>query len=212
MSTSDLEQRVAAGLYELADGPVPTPPMFDHVADRVRRRRRYQVAAASSAAAVVATLVIGGLLLRPPTGPPVAGAVTAVPCPSERGRSASGGPVRVGPLVPGRPVVATVCRYHGLNQVERVGSLAATATVSGAEVAALTAALNAGEPIPAGPVSCPADYGEAVRVTFGYRDRPPVVLEASLTGCTTASTGGEELRVSEAAYRQLTELVGKDPS
>jgi phage tail sheath gpL-like len=214
MRTDDLEPQVSSALHDLVDEPVASSTMFDRVADRVHRRRRRRLTGTAAVVVVVGALATGSLLLRHGGGTNAAEAVTAASCPdkdSELRYDPHSDPASK--LVPGKPVIATICRYHGPSQHELAGTLARSAVVRGDSVASLAAALNAGQrEIPDAPRTCLGRSEGTIRVMFGYRSGEVVTVRAELFGCRTASNGTTGLITSELAYEQLTDLVGKDPS
>lgn len=212
----ELERQVSVGLRELVKDPVQSPPIFDRVANEVRRRQRFRLAGIAMAVAVVlAALTIGGLQLSgrgddlPPT------AVMAAACPG-KDTGLPSNPQRSDlstELVPGKPAAATVCRYHGFNQPEPFRTLARSATVPGTDVAALAATLNGGERIPEGTVdNCPGRSAGSVRVIFKYRSGEAVTIWIDLGGCRIAWNGKARVFTSQPAQQRLTDLVGADPS
>ncbi|GAA5186596.1 hypothetical protein GCM10023322_33180 [Rugosimonospora acidiphila] len=211
MNSADLERRVASALHDLVDDPVTSPAMFERVADRVRRGRRRRAAGAASAVVVVAALATGGLLLRPASDPATGPAATAS-CPDKDPGAPrnSRGSDSDGALVAGTPVVATICRYYGLNQPALPGTLARSAMARDEAAAALASALNGGHRIPEGArYNCPADFGASIRIIFGYRRGAAVTVWVDPAGCRTATNGMTALFTSQAAQRQLTNLVGE---
>jgi hypothetical protein len=212
MSGDDYERQVSLALHDLADEPVPPSPMFDRVAGRVRRRRRHRLTGTTAAVVAVEALAAGGFLLRPDGAPaplmvdPASCPETNPPMPSDPRRF----PDPSGELVPGDPVIATICRYHGYRQLN--GALAGTATISGISMTSLAVALNAGEQIPGGArYNCPAYDPGSFRIIFGYRDGDAVTVRTELGYCRISSNGTTGLFTSPQAQQQLTDLLGKDP-
>ena len=83
----------------------------------------------------------------------------------------------------------TVCRYGGLNTpspdgTPQVGRLQQSGTVTdAATMSALVDAVDAGEPVPAGAISCPADFGIYYVVGFSYVDAPLDFVLVGGSGC-----------------------------
>lgn len=218
MTGHDLETRLSAGLHELASEPVRVAPdLFDRVAAEASRRRRYRLGTALAATLVVLGLVATGAWALPHRGAPTgATPVTAAACPPKAPESRSGpfrpaGPARPGAdkrLVPGTPVVATVCRYYGLNLPEPAGTLAHSA-VARDGLDALVADLNAGDPV-TGIRFCAADFENLILVIVEYRSGPALRVLLDLSGCGTGSNGTLALYTSQQAITRLTALVGSD--
>src|ERR1700751_1038797 len=91
-------------------------------------------------------------------------------------------------MVPGHPRRLLGCRYHGLNQPQRPGTLATSKTLPAGRIAS---DLNRA-PIVArnGPVpSCPADFGDQSLLIFRYPDRTQLLVTVETSGCLSATNG-----------------------
>lgn len=216
MSVDDLERQVSAGLHDLVEGPVTSSPMFDGVADRVRRRRRRRLAGVAAAAVIVVVaagvVANGGLLRHKGGGDEAAGSVVAPSCPAkDSGRVSNSRSDLGGNLVLGRPAIATICRYYGFDQPAPAGTLARSATVRDAAVASLAGALDGGQLIPPGArYNCPGRSSGSIRVIFGYRGGDAVTVRVDAGGCRIVWNGETTRFTSELARQQLTDLVGAD--
>ncbi|MFC4148889.1 hypothetical protein ACFO0M_21760 [Micromonospora mangrovi] len=210
MSGPDLERQVSVALRDLVDGQVPSSPIFDRLADRVRRRRRRRLAG-TAAVLVAGAVAATGFLPRPGGGDTAPGAVTPATCPDRDSGQVSNPdrPELSGTLVPDNPAVATICRYHGAAASEPFGTLARSAALSDGAAASLAADLNAGRRLPEGPRSCPMDSGGSIRIIFAYRRGGTVTVRVRLAGCRTASNGRTELLTSQPTQQQLRDLVGR---
>lgn len=209
MSRADLERQVSVALRDLVDGQVPSPPIFDRVVDRVHRRHRRRLAGTAAAVLVAGALAATGFLPRL-GGDTAVGTVTPATCPDEDSGQVSnpGRPELAGTLVPDKPAVVTICRYHGPNPPEAVGKLARSAVFSDGTAVALAADLNAGKRLPEGPRSCPMDFGGSIRVIFAYGSGETVTVRVELAGCRIAWNGRTILLTSEPTRQQLRDLVG----
>lgn len=117
-------------------------------------------------------------------------------CPARAAQARAGGGPDTGPFVAGAPVVATVCRYAGLNAPHRPGELTGTRVLRGDDLAAVRAGLDRQRPV-TGTYSCPADDGSAHLLQFAYRDGSVVRIRVSDTGCRFATNGRRAVRVPE---------------
>lgn len=139
-----------------------------------------------------------------PSAPPVA-CPTSAPAtvsPHQRDGTATS-------MVPASPTTVLACRYHGFNQPEAHGSLATSASIPPADVAA---SLNA-VPVPAlgAPVpNCPADFGEMYALWFGYPAGPPVLVTVQRGGCAYANNGDRRAPFASAVVSQLSAALGHD--
>ncbi|WP_460493777.1 hypothetical protein [Dactylosporangium cerinum] len=186
--------------------------MFDRVADRARRRhRRRLVGAAVVAVGVVAA---GSLALRPGGGDTTSATVATASCPGQDpGRPANPDrPDLADRLVPGRPVIATLCRYHRPDESAPSGTLARSVVIRDADVTALAATLNSGQPMLKDAVySCPGFSRGSMIAIFEYRAGAAVTVSISFSDCELASNGPVTVFTPQLALQRLTDLVGKDP-
>jgi hypothetical protein len=89
----------------------------------------------------------------------------------------------------------TVCRYGGLNTPApdgtlQVGKLQQSGTVTDqATMSALVDAVNAGQRVPDGAISCPVDFGIYYTVNFRYVDGPLETVVVGGSGCRFAQNG-----------------------
>ena len=113
-------------------------------------------------------------------------------------------------LVPGTPIAALACRYYGLND-QRPGTLAQSAQVTGAQLAALAADLRGEQPWPPGQYGCPVDVGLADLIVFTYPSGAQADVRVDLTGCASVNDGHRRLALSAGLLRDLTSLVGASP-
>ncbi len=208
--SEQFEDRVSAALHTLAPPPPQAPDLF--AGARRVRSRRLRVQAAAAGVALVAGGVVGVTAL---TGggspavvqrPPAAGTEVAAPgCPNEAlpDKYTPPHPGAAQRLVPGEPVVATVCRYPGLNDG---GPLRHADVRKG--IGDLVAALNA---LPAvtlsGRTYCPMDDDAHFSVYFAYADGVHVGVHLPLTGCRVATNGAYTAAVTDAVVHRLTALV-----
>lgn len=84
-------------------------------------------------------------------------------------------------MVPGSPVRLVGCRYHGANQPQPPGTLAASAEVNAAEVARLANQVVLADP--QGTYNCPEDFGERFLLQFSYSDGPDLMVIVERRGC-----------------------------
>lgn len=139
----------------------------------------------------------------PPSTAPVVPAACPAKLPSDTGFPAVEGAV----LVPGTPTVASVCRYAGMND-PHPQTLQKSAVVTGAKLADLVAAMNAGKPRPGGTYSCPADFGLADVVQFGYPAAGPVHVRIDLSGCRGEDNGRRSVSLPDDVQTQVAAVVG----
>jgi len=112
-------------------------------------------------------------------------------------------------FVPGRPQRLLACRYHGFNQRQPAGSLAATAQLRAEPIAS---ALNRAPHIPKGVVfSCPFDAAEVIVLHFGYANGAVLTITVSTQGCRIASNGDLRVRTPESVLNMLQARLGRDP-
>jgi hypothetical protein len=114
-------------------------------------------------------------------------------------------------MVPGVPTTVLACRYHGFNQPEPHGTLAASAMLPPTDI---VAALNAVPiPAPGAPVPyCPADFGELYALRFGYSSGPALVVTVQGAGCAYADNGDLHAPFAGTAQSQLSAALGHDTS
>jgi hypothetical protein len=119
------------------------------------------------------------------------------------------GPASV--LVPPAPDRGMVCRYGGMNEPD-VHQLVRSATLTGAPLSTLVAALNSERIWPADlRIPCPADFDHTDLLLFGYPDGHQQAVHASLSGCASATNGGRTVFLSDGVRQRLTALVGTWP-
>jgi hypothetical protein len=112
-------------------------------------------------------------------------------------------------MVPGHPQRLLGCRYHGLNQPEPPGTLAASKTlpvsdaVSGFSDARVLSPSAASE-------SCPADSGEQIVLVFGYSDRSLLRLKVEAQGCGYATNGARTVLTPPLLSDELRVVLGHD--
>jgi hypothetical protein len=110
-------------------------------------------------------------------------------------------------LVPGRPVTVLICRYHGFNQPEPIGTLASSRLVSARPLAA---ELDAGEPVGNVLRSCPADFGDVTLLVFEFRHGHRLLVTVHGSGCRIATNGARSAYAPPDALLRLEKLVGQD--
>jgi hypothetical protein len=116
-------------------------------------------------------------------------------------------------MVPGSPIVATVCRYAGVDQHQPYDpqlSETLVRSAQGLSPVQLAADLNGLKPVPHGQVfGCPAfGNGAADTVVFGYRDTGPLLVTIDLGGCGFATNGIRFGFGSQKLSADLTAEVG----
>jgi len=164
----------------------------------------HQARTAASSASVTST--------TPPivTTTTVAAHPPVLRCAARLPRDASGHTARtaVGQLVPGSPVELLACRYHGFNQPQPSGTLAASHRFAPGPVAA---ALNGARRVPNGAVfNCPIDFGEQILLLFGYDDGQRVNVTVSTAGCRFATSRGMSVWTPPSLLRRLEAVLGHD--
>jgi hypothetical protein len=95
-------------------------------------------------------------------------------------------------LVPVGPVFLTACRYAGLNQALKAGTLENSITRSGAALAKFVALLDSPslQVVKPGSVfGCPMSQGRSDLLLFVYRSGPGVAVSVSTDGCQMISNG-----------------------
>lgn len=136
---------------------------------------------------------------------PASAVATAGPkppgCPARAGQARPGG-AAPGKLVPGAPVVATACRYTGVNARHDPGGLAGRRVLRGRVLADVQTALN-GQPAVVGRYACPNDDGSAHLLLFAYRDRPVVRVRVADSGCRLAGNGRRTVRTPPGLAKRL---------
>jgi hypothetical protein len=112
-------------------------------------------------------------------------------------------------IVPGEPDRLMLCRYLGLDRGMRSDMLLSRRLVTSLSVVrSITEEFDDLRPFPSGTFSCPSDDGSRTYASFHYKDEPPVVVEASFTGCWVASNGRADAVVPSAhLQRRLRGLV-----
>ena len=112
-------------------------------------------------------------------------------------------------MVPGHPRALIACRYHGLNQPEPRGTLAATASLPASTVAsAFNAAvpLTPGEPLPA----CPNDSSEEALLIFRYANNSRLLVTVDMSGCGWTTNGDRTAWTPPALRMRLQAGLGHD--
>ena len=111
-------------------------------------------------------------------------------------------------MVPGHPRRLLGCRYHGLNQPQPQGTVAAAKMLPTSEVASEfddARVISPGGPVP----SCPADFGEQIMLVFGYADGSfRVTVDAG--GCGYATNGARTVLTPPLLAGQLRLALGHD--
>ena len=111
-------------------------------------------------------------------------------------------------FVPGQPRTLLACRYHGFNQRQRAGSLAATAQLGPEPI---VSALDRAPHIPRGVVfHCPFDAGEVIVLHFGYANGAVLTITVSTQGCRIASNGDLRIRTPDTVLSALQAKLGRD--
>jgi hypothetical protein len=104
----------------------------------------------------------------------------------------------------------TICRYAGLNQKAKFGSLEASHVVSGSELSALVSLSDRQIVERGGSFGCPMSQGSVDLLELVYATGPQVDVTVSLAGCSFASNGSRTVNGSEIGARLAT-WVGSDP-
>jgi hypothetical protein len=111
-------------------------------------------------------------------------------------------------LVPDDPVAVLACRYHGFNQPQPVGSLAAASSL---DVSTVVPALNAAVIRPRGVVSnCPADFSDTDVLWFAYARGPALMVEINDSGCRNATNGDRTVFTPPSVQLRLQAALGAD--
>ena len=219
---NEFESRASVAMHDLVPARPDTLSLFDDVARRVadRRRMRTRLAAVGACVAVLTTVgIVSWSTHGSASVPSASGSATTtasaraeVPAPTCPKTApdltawlATNAPSSV--LVPGKPVVATACRYYGFNIPHPAGALAGSVVVR-ADVATWTEVFNSGKPIPEGVSNCPNDSGAAYLVMFGYPRGHPERVLVSPTGCSAATNG--TVASQPAGLSLLEGALGKD--
>jgi hypothetical protein len=134
---------------------------------------------------------------NPPTTP--ATYLRPVHCQAKLGSQGSGSSLNPDPrarlsseLVPPEPVMMTVCRYAGLNQKVRPGTLEASRVVEGSALSAFVGYLDqkSWQVIQKGvAINCPMSQGSTDLLDFVYSAGPDVMVSLAILGCPLASNG-----------------------
>jgi hypothetical protein len=212
MNVEDLERQAPTALRELVPPRPPSHDLLDEVAVRVVRRRRAKWSMASAAIAVVVVASFSAAATRGSTSPPAAVAVAAPSCPTVAPDGLPK-PQRQGAateLVPGSPVIATACRYYGMNLPQHDGSLAGSVVIRGTVVVTWARALNAGRSIGKGVYNCPMDQANKYLVIYAYATGADISVEVDTTGCMWATNGKATLEASPGILHLLESALGKD--
>jgi hypothetical protein len=115
-------------------------------------------------------------------------------------------------LVPEGPTYLTICRYAGLNQKAKVGTLERSRVVTGAELATFVNYID--EPIfqvvkPGEPYFCPVSTGRTDLLQFVYPSGSLLQVQVDVDGCTFVSNGYRTLWGSLIVAR-VTAWIGSD--
>lgn len=134
---------------------------------------------------------------NPPTTPVTL--LRPVQCQAKLGSQGSGSSLNPDPrarlsseLVPPEPVVMTVCRYAGLNQKARPGTLEASQVVKGSALSAFVGYIDQKilRVIRKGvAINCPMSQGSTDLLDFVYSAGPDVMVSLAILGCPLASNG-----------------------
>jgi hypothetical protein len=112
-------------------------------------------------------------------------------------------------MVPGHPRRLLGCRYHGLNQREPAGTLAASKALPASEIA--SGFDDARVISPAGPARhCPADFGELILLVFRYPDGTSFRVTVESDGCGDATNGARTVLTPPVLAGQLGVALGHD--
>lgn len=172
---------------------VPEPPCpDDRIAQATRRmpRRRRRAVVTAAVVGVIAVAVAVPVTLHYRLGQPLASPSGPFTCPTRmpghlviehRGTNDR--------MVPPGAVRATGCRYAGLNDGVRPGTLLRAAQEADAH--AVASRLNTLPPFDTHgrPVNCPMDDASHGLVGFDYPDGSTVVVRLALSGCSTVTNG-----------------------
>jgi hypothetical protein len=170
-------------------------------------------------AGVLALLVLGVAGCAAPTpavdqqiavehgGPTSAAPVVPAACPAKLPSDTGFPAVDGSTLVPGTPTVASVCRYAGMND-PHPAALQKSAVVTGTKLAHLVATMNTGKPGAGGTFNCPADFGLADVVQFGYPSAGPVDVMLNLSGCRGEDNGRRKVNLPDDVQTQVAAVVG----
>jgi hypothetical protein len=106
----------------------------------------------------------------------------------------------------------TICRYAGLNQKVKAGTLERSRVVTGTELATFVKYID--EPIyevvkPGTPYFCPASFGQTDVLQFVYPSGSTEVVQVDLDGCPFVSNGYRTVWGGSIGAR-LTAWVGRD--
>jgi hypothetical protein len=98
---------------------------------------------------------------------------------------------------------AMVCRYDGGAHLEQSGVVTDPSPLD-----SLISEINAGEPLPAGPISCPVMDGSTYTIYLarGERSREAVVVQAS--GCRSVQRGRDGHWATNALITRLSSIAG----
>jgi hypothetical protein len=98
------------------------------------------------------------------------------------------------------------CRYYGLNLPQPVGTLARSAHMPPAPVAAL---LNGQKSVDPNVFACPADSGGVILLNFGYAGGSHLLMHIDPSGCQFATNGDRTVR-GAGVVQQLEPVLGHD--
>ena len=115
-------------------------------------------------------------------------------------------------LVPEGPTFLTICRYAGLDQKVKAGTLERSRVVTGAELAAFVKYVD--EPTwqtvnPHTTYMCPMSIGLVDLLEFVYPSGSPVVVSVDLDGCPFVSNGYRTVWGGSLGAR-ISSFVGSD--
>lgn len=187
------------------------------LAERVEKVARRRRAARWSGACAIALVAIGGTAGamisndeggRPATVSATANAVRLANCAASDSAYSSSKPIKrastPGPVVPGKPVAAEVCRYAGMDEEQPVGKLAGSARITqGPQLDQLITDLNASQINPDGGVFCLATNLDAAVFVFAYAGDSPNYNVSFDPACGTLTTNSASFLVR----RDITQLI-----
>ena len=113
-------------------------------------------------------------------------------------------------LIPPGAGDMTICRYAGLNQKVKFGTLEASHVVSGAELSDFVGLSDRQAVENGASFGCPMSQGSVDLLELIYATGPQVDVSVSIAGCSFASNGSRTVNGSEIAAR-LAAWVGSDP-
>lgn len=206
------EDAVRAVLHRTVDHIHASSELAER-AESTARRRRTTRRSVTAAIALIAVGTTTGVLVAAHTGtssaystnrtrlPVCAAKFSAYKRPLGTGSAASGHKA-TGPVVPGNPVAAIVCRYSDY------GDLAGSATVTAqTQLALLQTTMNKSEPYSGG-IFCMADTGRDAVIVFTY---PQGTADLTVTwnpACISLYTNAGSYLVSSGLPQLITDWTG----